>query len=235
MDVRGIAGLLAACSIVAACSSGGGADERVGAEVPREPYDPAAEQVDDDDVDGGSQATVDDDVEPDEPDEPDDPYAIPDEITPEYLDRVFEALNAVDLEIQREIVARDAIPQTALDRLAAIYGFFALDDELAGYTAVLAEERTGEYAGGPLIVTAERVVHVESGCVAVLTKQDRSSLLREPPPVSTAYTVLVRVEEPGITRTNPTPWKIAARVRADTVGIDKEVELCRKLESEYSQ
>jgi hypothetical protein len=221
MSARGIVtALFAACLLVGACTS---EDEPVGAVL---------EAVDASDPDPDPEPEVEPEPEPDP--EPEDPYAIPEEIDAEYLDRVFEALNDVDLDVQAEILRHNAVTSMADGFLRDIYTAYALADEREGFEKVLADGSTDGYAGGPLVTTTERIVDINGDCLAVLSVQDRSQLLSDPPSQSRTYSLLLMREAGESREVNPTPWKLAARVRADTVDRDQEGELCAELHAVLS-
>jgi len=142
---------------------------------------------------------------------PTDPYAVPATIDAAYLNRVFAALDHVEGDASRIIVAKRALVPDAAERLSAIYGSdqFTLqtnawldlvDRGLAGFRDPVGDRRT----------TATRILSLSTACIFVATSRDYSAVDASPPPPKVEFVSLRPADvakDPS--DLNPTPWIIS--------------------------
>ena len=143
---------------------------------------------------------------------PADPYAIPPVIDAAYLNSVFEALDRVDGDVSRLIVANNAFVPDAAIRLRAIYS----EDEFRRQQEQwLGSLRRGldrfRRPPGNRRSTTERVISARSDCVFAAVSIDLSPVTTNEPAVATEYIAIRPVEAPAQSKQhNPTPWMITA-------------------------
>jgi hypothetical protein len=157
-----------------------------------------------------------------------DPYAIPDVIDEAYVDRILTTLNALSGDALRDILRHRTYTASADQIIWAV--FVGAQREITIDTWGLAAadgDGLDDYAGGDLKTTTRNIVEARNDCIAVSVSNDRSLLLKDPPPVASGYVVLVPLDPDHDSNSlNPTPWAIAARFPADEVAPDEEHMLC---------
>jgi len=140
-----------------------------------------------------------------------DPYAVPATIDAAYLNRVFAALEHIDGDATRLIVANGKLFPAATDKLAAIYA----SDEFTAQTNVWLDLIDRGIAGfkrppGDLITTVVRVLSVKASCLFVEVHRDYNAIRTEPEALSTEFISLEpRTSSAGPEAMNPTPWLIS--------------------------
>ncbi|MCC5949955.1 MAG: hypothetical protein JJT89_15995 [Nitriliruptoraceae bacterium] len=187
---RRLLGSLAVVTLLlAACS--GDDDERA-----IDPIDPPSEDVDADEAgddpddaegpsdaeaDGSADEGVDEGVDED-PDAEDDEWAVPDEIDPDYAERVInelqERINALTIQMRDEVPAGELLPAEFRDAFASIYAPDVLARNLAG---IQTDVDTGFEAFpdelGPWIYEADSILEQDpQSCLAVTGVADASAV-----------------------------------------------------------
>lgn len=140
-----------------------------------------------------------------------DPYAVPATIDIPYLNRVFAALEKINGDATRLIVAHRAITPDAAKLLSAIY----TDDEFKAQ----AEDWNNLIDGGlhtfrpqpgDRKTTVTEVLVQRPDCVSVRVERDYTAVVVKPEPVVSRVS-LSRHAPSGI---NPTPWIISAQLKS---------------------
>lgn len=142
-----------------------------------------------------------------------DPYAVPEEITVEYLQRVFDVFDEIEGDATRLIVAAGEVTPDAEALLASIYTERGLALRLQAWVHDL-ESGLARYRDvpGDAETSVLELRNAESGCVRVLALYDATDVARDGPAPLTLTYELVRVDPGG---RNPTPWKINFDVVGD--------------------
>lgn len=139
-------------------------------------------------------------------------YAVPDTITPEYVNDVLAALNHVYGDVVRKRVATQQLSPEDLLPLRAIY----LESEFARQSEALAKSPFGspqDYRSptGDRRVVVGELLAASPACISAEGTYDFSEVATQPPPPRPVW-VTLRPKEAGTDpqRLNPTPWAIAA-------------------------
>ena len=133
-----------------------------------------------------------------------DPFAVPDVITLEYLDRVLAELDRIDGEATRKIVAAKALTPEAIALIESIY----TEPELATRLAIMRthlEKVLANLKGDPKAreTNATELISAGPECVFLRATRDFSRSAVIPPPPQTTYIALAP------TTSNRTGWTIA--------------------------
>jgi hypothetical protein len=137
-----------------------------------------------------------------------DPYAIPSPITAAYVQRVLDALEAINPQMGAIVVTqRNLSPEAArLLRSTSTADDFATQTQIL--LAQLAKGLPG-YLNPPGAVrdTIENLVYASNSCIFVAANRDYSALLSPPPALHLYYFVLRRAQpQDDPTHVNPTGW-----------------------------
>lgn len=145
---------------------------------------------------------------------PSDPYAVPDEITPEYVDLVVNKIYERHGELLRELLSRDPDPSAVMpvemrENFAGIFDAQYLQQRLDEGDEVIQGER--EFARAPsettqLEVETVRIVAAANECIVAIARMDNSGVSTD------GFVELVAIaleSRSGPGSTNPTPWVIA--------------------------
>lgn len=140
-----------------------------------------------------------------------DPYAVPAKIDAAYLNRIFAALEKVDGDATRAIVASRKLPPDATDRLRAIYADPEFQKQVDLWLDVVVEGVTGfNSEPGDRRTAIERVVTARSDCVFVAVKRDYTPVTGSVGAGRTNYVALRPLDsQRDQLNLNPTPWAIA--------------------------
>jgi hypothetical protein len=133
-----------------------------------------------------------------------DPYAVPPTIDIPYLNRVFAALEKINGDATRLIVANKRITPDAAKLLHSIY----TNEEFEAQAEVWNNEidrglSTFRPTPGDRRVTAHEILRTGGDCVAVVVITDYNAIRLEPKEPSEARINLVRAA------TNPTRWAMS--------------------------
>jgi hypothetical protein len=140
-----------------------------------------------------------------------DPYAIPAVITPAYVNSVLAALNHVNGDAVRSLLAAGKVTDTVRLDLRAVY-----NDPLYQHELSIADETLhGDLANirrppGDRSTTALNVISASQTCIFAKTESDFAKVVRDQSPrAGSEYFELTRTQ-PGTdpTRLNPTPWSM---------------------------
>ena len=139
-------------------------------------------------------------------------YAIPDTITPEYVNDVLAALNHVYGDVVRKHISTGELSPQDLVPLRAIYYEAEFQEQGAaiGRSPRLPDEKYASPIGDRRI-SVDRLLTTRPECVAAEVTYDFSPLLVEAPPPGRGWLSL-RPKEAGTDPDgrNPTPWAIAS-------------------------
>lgn len=141
---------------------------------------------------------------------PADPYSVPATIDAAYLNRVFEALDAVDGDATRLIVRTKSLPPAAAERLIAIYSDDELKIQTGRWLDVIEAGMTGYRPDpGNLKTSVVRILSSTPRCVFVVVKRDHSAIAVNPQPVRETFVFLGPLDPVrNKKQLNPTPWMI---------------------------
>jgi hypothetical protein len=139
------------------------------------------------------------------------PDAIPPVITVAYVNAVFAALNHINGNAVRALVASREVTPTVEMYLRAVYN----DPLYAQEVKIARESIAGSLANvreppGDLVTTVTRLISHSAACVFVQTRTDFSRVLIHPePPAASEYFALTP-KQPGSDpyHQNPTPWEL---------------------------
>lgn len=142
---------------------------------------------------------------------PADPYSVPATIDAAYLNRVFEALERVDGDATRLIVAGKAFVPEAAKRLRAIYAEDEFQKQVNLWLDLVNEGVTGfREPPGDRRTTLERIASARSDCVFAAVKRDYTEVTGSAGVGRISYLELRPLDrERDKFRHNPTPWMIA--------------------------
>lgn len=149
-------------------------------------------------------------------------YAVPDAITPEYVNDVLAALNHVYGDVVRKKAIERSLQPTDLIPLRAVFNDpeFEVQAELISKTP---PKPLGEYTDpiGERRVTVIKLLTANPDCIAVEATFDYSSLLRHPPAPAVGWITLRHTQtEADPQNLNPTPWSIARDSITEENGCD---------------
>ena len=206
-DVRWWMLVLSLAVLVGACSSAEEAEEVAAATVPTaEPTpDPAPEATEDVEAEPAA-----DDVAAEEPE---DPYAVPDEIDEDYVQRILDVFASIEGDALREIAASGMYTPEADELYASIYAEEALTIERKNWSEVLEvdpelgwlRDQPGDRTWG-----LGEIVSASTGCIFVGLRYDRNASNVE---AQSELNLFVRFEPvyrlpESDAPVNETPWKI---------------------------
>lgn len=171
-----------------------------------------------------------------EPDEPEDPFAIPDEITPEYAEEVIDELwrlhAATVLEARDQVEPGEVLSDEILDQLRAINAEerFSLQVGSLQQTADDGFEDVREDYGQPRF-EVENITEATDTCLVLSGIFDITETARpdfdEDPRRNDTHVVLVRADNArdpdGF---NPTPWSMAMQLENPDPDPDFYEEFC---------
>jgi hypothetical protein len=147
-------------------------------------------------------------------------YAIPDPITPAYVNDVLAALNHVYGDVVRRQIAVNRLEPQDLVPLRAIYS----EAEFKQQAAALAQSpsRPTEAYQAPIgdrRIIIEKLLRVGPACVSAVGTYDFSSILKQAPPPRPVW-VSLRPKDAGTDaqHLNETPWLIASE---DVTEVDR--------------
>lgn len=145
---------------------------------------------------------------------PADPYAIPKVIDEAYVNRVLAALDQIDGDVLRRVVAEQGIDGEVPKMLRAIYNGTQYEEELEGLRRVLSRGLSNfKNPPGNRMTVVTRLIEVRADCVFMEARTDSSEVLKvvtpEPPDEVELFTLRPRDEGADPGRINPTPWSIA--------------------------
>lgn len=141
---------------------------------------------------------------------PADPYAVPAHITPAYVQRVLDALDAVDGDATRLIVANRALVKPALYRLEAIDSQSWFGEMTNTWAGQIAQGLTN-YQASPANKrdAVQHLISSSRSCIFVKVTTDYSAVARSHGPPQVNYIVLRPSPPPAAYDDfNPTPWVI---------------------------
>jgi hypothetical protein len=141
-----------------------------------------------------------------------DPYAVPATIDAPYLNRVFLALEKIDGEASRLIVATRRIPPEAATLLHSIFTDEEFKVQAEGWNADI-DKGLGNFRTPPgdRVTTVRRIIVVQPTCVAVEVERDYSAVTVDPQPGATALVALAMRPPLGANRT---PWVISSQLKS---------------------
>jgi hypothetical protein len=150
---------------------------------------------------------------------PADLYAVPATIDAAYLNKVFAALEHVDGDATRAVVASKNFVPDAANRLRAIYAEDEFQEQVNLWLDVIIEKRLNRLKPSPgdrSSVTAK--VHTAAPeCIFVAVMRDYSPVAIAPGPPDLEYVTLRPIDpQRDPLDLNPTPWMIeSAGLRSD--------------------
>lgn len=162
---------------------------------------------------------------------PDDPYAVPDEITPEYVEKVYAALAKLEaeaIEAYRTHVenggAPDLPPREAVDRFRAIYSESYFPARMAAWSEMASSERG--FSGfredlGQAFLDVQDLLFAGDRCLVVEGVLDLTHTAKSMPE-SDVLSVFAFVPAAESTALNPTPWEIAFNVLSQSFTMDPD-------------
>ncbi len=139
------------------------------------------------------------------------PYAVPAVITKPYVQKVLNALEAVNAQAARLIIARKSLVPAAIVDLESV----DTPAELQAQEAVLRQESSAGFANfrsNPGLVhdSVTKILFSSPTCVYLAATRDYSQVEVHPPPLHTSYFALdERIASNQPDQPNPTPWVIA--------------------------
>jgi hypothetical protein len=142
---------------------------------------------------------------------PADPYAIPAVITPAYVDTVFAALNHVDGNASRLLLADRTVNERVTSILRSIYNdpLYAEQVKIAGQSLQgnLSDVR---HPVGDIRTTVVQLISSSPACIFVRTSSDFSAVVTDPgPPAESEYFELRPTQrDDNSAALNPTPWSL---------------------------
>ncbi|MDP9404168.1 MAG: hypothetical protein M3P85_12775 [Actinomycetota bacterium] len=142
-----------------------------------------------------------------------DPFAIPEVIDEAYVNRVLAALDQVDGEALRRVVATEGIDADVLPMLRAIYNDPQFALELESLRSVLARGLDNfKTPPGNRKTTVARLISASPNCILLEAETEFSDVLRtETPDVPDEvelFTLRPTQQDANPSRVNPTPWSV---------------------------
>lgn len=140
-----------------------------------------------------------------------DPYAVPPVITKPYVQKVLNALEAVNAQATDLIVANKNLVPAAAARLQSIYTDSQFTAQTRHLLTVLATGVGHTFRSDPGRITdaAARIVSASPTCVYLVTTRNYSTVVNNPPPPQQTYIALNRRTASVSLGLNPTPWVFA--------------------------
>ena len=144
---------------------------------------------------------------------PADPYAVPPTIDAAYLNKVFAALERVDGDATRAVVAsKDFVPDAA-KRLRAIYAEEEFKEQVDLWLDIVIKKQFDRFntPPGDRSSVVEKVMTGRPDCVYVAVRRDYAAVAVTPPAADVEY-VALRPADDGRDpfELNPTPWMISS-------------------------
>lgn len=149
-------------------------------------------------------------------------YAIPETITPEYVNDVLAALNRVYGEVIRKKAVEQSLQPADLIPLRAVFN----DPEFQAQAELISKtppRPRSEYQDpiGERRITVVKFLTATSTCIAIEATFDYSALLRQPPAPATGWITLRPTQADADPQNlNPTPWSIASDSVTEENGCD---------------
>jgi hypothetical protein len=149
--------------------------------------------------------------------EPEDPYAVPDEIDEDYVERVINAILEVQDEVLRGTLHQErgrALPEeltalhfattSGIQRVEGLEEYQLYIDDPAARGALRTPDELGHSR-----FEVEEVIHAEpESCILAIGDWDRAELLNDEPPLGLSVFSLSRIDESQErSQGNPTPWQ----------------------------
>jgi hypothetical protein len=205
---RALATTLAAGLVLLGCTGNEG-DDLLEPQATQDPEPAATEEPEPNETE---------DPEPEETGEPEDPYAVPDEIDEDYVERVINAILRVQDEVLKgalqqgqgetlspELTALHFATTAGEERLASL-------DEIQSYIDDPSQQVNFRDPGdfGHTSFSVEHLVHAEARhCIIVVGHWDISETVLEAPPQDeySAFSLSRAPEDDEISEGNPTPWQ----------------------------
>jgi hypothetical protein len=148
---------------------------------------------------------------PASPARPADPYAIPVVITPAYVDKVFAALNHVDGDASRMLVARRAVTLGVTTILRSIYNDPLFSEQVKIRSQSVQAPIPGlRHPLGDIRTSVVQLISSSPTCIFARTTSDYAGVLVDPgPPAGSEYFKLTRTQVgANAGHLNPTPWSL---------------------------
>jgi hypothetical protein len=199
---RALATTLAAGLILVACSGGDDDNELLDLQATEEPAPEETEEPEPE--------------ETEEP-EPEDPYAVPDEIDEDYVERVINAILEVRTEILRGALQQEQGENLDPDLMALHFATTEGSQRAAGLETFQGYIDDPESRGGLLPpdemgatrFEADSLIHDEpEGCIIVVGQWDRSGISTRADNEELVIFSLSRIQDvEQVSEGNPTPWQ----------------------------
>lgn len=144
---------------------------------------------------------------------PADPYAVPATIDKAYLDRVFAALERVDGDATRIIVAKGTMVPDASARLRAIYAEDEFQAQVNLWLDIVIQKQLDRFKNPPgdRLSRVDRVLTGRRDCVFVGVLRDYSAITSTTSPPAVEYVTLRPADAArDQANLNPTPWMISS-------------------------
>jgi hypothetical protein len=141
-----------------------------------------------------------------------DPYAVPATIDIPYLNRVFLALEKVDGQATRLIVANKRITPDAAALMHAIFTDEEFKIQTEGWNDDI-DKGLASYRVNPgdRGTTVRRIIAIHPDCIAVEVDRDYSAVVLDAKPGAIA---LVSLSTRAAASRNPTPWVISSQLKS---------------------
>jgi hypothetical protein len=139
---------------------------------------------------------------------PTDPYAIPSPITAAYVQRVLDAIEAINAQMGTIVVEQRDLPPEAARLLRSV----TTADEFATQSQILLNQLDRGLPGyrnppGPVRDAVQRLIFASTSCIFLTATRDFSAVITPAPASPVSYFVLRRVQpEDDPTHINPTRW-----------------------------
>lgn len=137
---------------------------------------------------------------------------VPATIDEPYLNAVLAALDEIEGEARKIIVATKRFPPEAADLLNAIYSDKAFEAEAEVWFAAIGSDPELKGARpdqGRRVTAVERVIDASPSCVWVAVRRDYTATDVSPGPLRTEYVALEPLDRTNDPKgRNPTPWMI---------------------------
>lgn len=139
-----------------------------------------------------------------------DPYAVPAKIDEAYLNKVFAALEHVDGDATRLIVAGQTLVPEAAKRLRAIYAEDEFQAQVNLWLDIVIKKDLGRSKPNPgdRRTTVSQVLTATPGCIYAAVNRDYSAIVDDSTP--SAEFVGLKPSDPARDsfNLNPTPWMV---------------------------